>query len=95
MKLFKTTDEKFEELGFTKVEETDGFVRYSKYISEHNYTQYIDLCRKQNGRNLIHSYDPKLPDKKGIGHTAVGISMYEAKLCIKKMKEKGWRIQKK
>ena len=35
----------------------------------------------------MQSYDANLYDTKGIGNTCVGLTMYEAKLCINKIKQ--------
>ncbi len=92
MKLFKSIDEKFEEIGFAKVEQNNYGVIYERENTKHNYKQTLHLLHKENGKHLIQSYDKTLMDKKGIGNTGVGLTMYEAKLCIKKMKEIGWKI---
>lgn len=31
-------------------------------------------------------------DKKKIGNTCVGLTMYEMELCLKKMKKMGWKL---
>ena len=93
MKLFKTVDEKFADIGFTKVEEDEYGVTYKRNVSKHNYTQTLALLHKTNGRHLIQSYDADLMDEKKIGNTCVGLTMYEAKLCVKKMKEMGWKVK--
>ena len=93
MKLFKTVDETFEEIGFVKLKEDKYGVIYKRKDSKHNYIQTLALLHKANGRHLIQSYDADLMDEKKIGNTCVGLTMYEAKLCIKKMKQMGWRIK--
>lgn len=95
MKLFKTVDEKFKEIGFRKVENGFIVVAYERYNEMFNYTQRIELCHKSTGMHIVHSYDVNLSDEKGIGNTSVGLTMYEMKLCIKKMKQMGWKIKKK
>lgn len=93
MKLFKTVDEKFEEIGFVKLKEDKYGVIYKRKDSKHNYIQTLALLHKSSGKHLIQSYDVDLMDEKKIGNTCVGLTMYEAKLCIKKMKQMGWRIK--
>ena len=93
MKLFKNVDEKFAEIGFIKVKEDKYGVRYERKVDKFNYTQTLDLFHKQSGRHLIQSYDANLTDEKKIGNTCVGSTMYEAKLCIKKMKQMGWKVK--
>lgn len=92
--MFKSIDEKFKEIGFIKIEEDEYGVTYERKIKKHNYTQILALLHKANGRHLIQSYDANLFDEKKIGNTCVGLTMYEAKLCIKKMKCMGWKTQK-
>lgn len=87
MKIFKTIDEKFAEIGFTKVKEDKYGISYTRYNEKYKYTQCLDIVYKEHGSNLIQSYDSNLRDTKGIGNTCVGLSMYEAELCIKKMKQ--------
>ena len=87
MKLFKTIDDKFAEIGFIKIEENKHGVSYTRYDKEYNFTQCLDIIYKEHGPNLIQSYDLNLYDTQGIGNTCVGLSMYETKLCIKKMKQ--------
>lgn len=93
MKLFKTVDEKFAEIGFVKVEESEYGVTYKRKVDKYNYTQTLALLHKVNGRHLIQSYDEDLMDEKKIGNTCVGLTMYEAKLCVKKMKQMGWKVK--
>lgn len=84
--MFKSTDKKFEKLGFKKVD--DGLhVEYEKYNEKYNYTQVLALVHKQSGYHIVQSYDKSNGD-------CVGLTMYEMKLCLKKMKEKGWKIKK-
>ena len=91
MKLFKTVDEKFAEIGFVKVEENEYGTTYGRKNDRFNYTQTLRLVHKKSGRHLIQSYDAELMDEKKIGNTCVGLTMYEAKLCVKKMKQMGWK----
>lgn len=94
MKLFKTVDEKFAEIGFVKIEEDEFGAVYKRRVDKYNYTQTLDLGHKASGRHIIQSYDGELTDQKKIGNTCVGLTMYEAKLCVKKMKQMGWKIFK-
>ena len=94
MKLFKSVDEKFADIGFKKVEENEYGATYIRENKTHEYFQKLDLVRKSTGRHLIQSYDPNLFDSKTIGNTCVGLTMYEAKLCVKKMRQMGWKMKK-
>ena len=94
MKLFKTVDEKFAEIGFVKVEENEYGATYKRKVDKYNYTQTLALLHKViSGRHLIQSYDADLMDEQKIWNTCVGLTMYEAKLCIKKMKQMGWKVK--
>ena len=82
MKLFKTVDEKLAEIGFVKEEEDMYGCVYKRKDKEYNFTQKVFI-----GHNILQSYDPDLGDDKGIGNTCVGLTGYEMKLFIKKMKQ--------
>lgn len=87
MKLFKTIDDKFDEIGFTKIKEDKYGVSYTRYNKKYQFTQCLDILHKEYVPSIIQSYDSNLYDSKHIGNTCVGLTMYEAKLCIKKMKQ--------
>ena len=95
MKLFKSIDEKFAEIGFKKIKEDEFGARYERDVKEYRFTQTLDLLNKASGRHIVQSYDKALSDQKNIGNTCVGLSMYEMELCIKKMKQMGWKKLKK
>lgn len=86
MKLFKTIDEKIEQLGFTKTEENNLFCRYERERKE-GYIQYVDLLHKHNGKHILQSYDKDSFDEKGIGNTGVGLTVKEMELFSKKMRK--------
>lgn len=94
MRLFKTIDEKFAEIGFEKINENEYGVHYQRIDKVFGYVQTLYLCKKASGRHIVQSCDENLTDTKGIGNTCVGLTMYEMKLCLKKMKQMGWKIQK-
>lgn len=90
MKLFKSVDEKLKEIGFVKIVEEDKYgVRYKRKDDEHSFVQTVDIFRKASGRHLLQSYDTELTDQKKIGNTCVGLTGYEMKLFLKKMKQIG------
>lgn len=92
MKIFKSIDEKFEDIGFIKVKEDLHGVTYERIMPE-KYTQKLVLHHNRiTGNHIVQSYDPALFDEKYIGNVGVGLSMYEIKLCYKKMKKMGWKI---
>lgn len=92
MGLFRTIDYRFQELGFEKTHESDLCVTYEKFNEEYNYTQIIELGYKASGYHLIHSY-VKNVNSEGFNN-GVGLTMLESKLCLKKMKSKGWKVKK-
>lgn len=91
MKLFKTIDKKFEEIGFIKIKENEYGALYERLNGDFKYTQSLHLLHKASGLHIIQSYDKNLFDEKRIGNTCVGLTMYETKLCLKKMKQMGWK----
>lgn len=95
MRLFNNIDKKFEKIGFVKCVESGYGVSYERKHVNPKYIQRLDIMHKNSGRHLIQSYDLNLGDEKGIGNTCVGITAYEAKLCIKKMKQMGWNVKNK
>ena len=92
MKLFKSIDDRFREIGFIKVEEDKYGAEYERENKEHGYTQTLYLGHKKSGKHIVQSYDKNLMDEKKIGNTCVGLTMYEMKLCLKKMKQMGWKM---
>ena len=90
MKIFKNIDEKFEDIGFKKVKDDKYSVTYERYNRKYKYIQVLAICHKKDGRHIIKSYDKDLFDKKGIGNTGVGLTYYETKFALKKMKKKKW-----
>lgn len=86
MKLFKTADEKLAEIGFKKLED-DLHVFYQRNNQKYGYVHNLDLVHKASGRHIIQSYQES-------DGQVVGLTMYEAKLCLQKAKEKGWRVSK-
>lgn len=88
MKLFKTVDEKFEEIGFTKTQDDKYGVCYERFNSEYNYTHVIYIGHKASGKHIIQSCDKDHTN--ALGSLCVGLTYYENKLALKKMKQKGW-----
>jgi hypothetical protein len=89
IKLFKNVDEKLAEIGFIKIEENEYGVVYTRKNEEYKYTQTVSIKRKSSGSHILQSYDPDLFDTKCIGNTCVGLTGYEMRLFIKKMKKVG------
>lgn len=86
---FKTVDEKLADIGFVKVSENQYGVDYERKDGKYNYTQVVSILHKKSGRHVLQSYDKDLFDKKKIGNTCVGLTGYEIKLFLKKMKRIG------
>ena len=86
---FKSIDKKFEEIGFCKVRENKYGVTYSRKDPEYGFIHVLSILLKANGHPIVQSYDKDLFDTKGIGNTCVGLTYYEMKLVLKKMKQLG------
>lgn len=89
MKLFKSIDARLEEIGFVKVAENEYGAVFERVNVKYNYTQCVDLLCKASGAHIIQSYDKTLLDEKKIGNTCVGLTGYETKLFLKKMRKIG------
>lgn len=91
MKLYKSIDERFAEIGLTKVKENNYGASYER-ITRFGYTQCVDLIHTASGKHLIRSYEKRV-NKDGLNNV-VCLTMYEAKLCRKKMKRMGMKEKK-
>ena len=87
MKLFKTVDDKLAKIGFIKVKEDQYGVRYKRKDDKYGFVQTVAICHQGSGRHILQSYDAELMDQKIIGNTCVGLTGYEMKLFVKKMKQ--------
>lgn len=90
MKLFKSVDEKFADIGFVKVADNDYYVAYAREMPDEDFTHRLDIVRKATGRHLVQSYDKNAFDSDNVGNLCVGLTAYEMKLAMKKMRQKGW-----
>lgn len=90
--LWKSTDKKLEELGFVKVSEDSYGAYYEKHHTKYGYTQVLAVAYKTSGNHLIHSYEKEL-NKSGLNNS-IGLSLYEAKLALRKAKELGYKIKR-
>lgn len=88
--MFKSVDKKFEEIGFKKVSDDEhGVVYERKHDSGYiKYTHVLDIEKKKSGHHIILSCCKDLFDEKKIGNCCVGLTGYEMKLALKKMKQK-------
>lgn len=83
----KTIDDKIEELGFVKVEESEYGAVYERYNPQYKYTHVVHIIHKSSGRHIIQSYDKESCSTEGIlGGLGVGLTYSEMKLFTKKMK---------
>lgn len=91
MKLFKTVDDKLAEIGFIKTKEDKYGIEYKRTNATDTYKYIHKVCilHKSYGRHILQSYDQDLMDEKKIGNTCVGLTGYEMKLFIRKMKQIG------
>ena len=89
IKLTKSVDEKLYDIGFIKVREDKHGCEYERKDKKFGYTHKVVIGYKESGRHILQSYDPALIDNKLIGNTCVGLTGYEMKLFIKKMKKIG------
>lgn len=87
MKLFKNIDEKLEIIGFKKIREDRYGAEYEREDKEFNYVQKLSFYHKRNGKHLILSYE-KQCNKDGFNNV-IGLTGYETKLALKKMKQLG------
>lgn len=92
--MFKNIDKKFEEIGFIKISEDKYGVIYERKDEKYNYTQVLAIFHKANGKHIVQSYDKSLMDSKLIGNTCVGLTYYEMKLALKKMRQLGYHKSK-
>ena len=86
-KIFKSVDEKLEDIRFVKTREDKYGCEYEREDKKFNFTQKVIIAHKHSGRHILQSYDPDLIDNKKIGCTRVGLTGYEMKLFLKKMKQ--------
>ena len=91
LKIFKSVDDKLAEIGFRKIKDDKYSATYERFNYEYGFTQVVDILHKKSGRHIVQSYDKDLNDKKMIGNTNVGLTYYEMKLFLKKMKKKHWK----
>lgn len=85
MSIFKNTDKKFEKIGFIKIKEDEYGVSYERLNEEFHYIQRIDILHKTNGKHIVQSYDASNTTSRY--SPVVGLTGYEVKLVLKKMKE--------
>lgn len=83
--MFKTTDERFEELGFVMTEDLPSSAIYERYNARFDYTHVIAIMMKRSGNHIIQSYEKRC--NTDYFNNVVGMSEAEAKLAIKKLKE--------
>ena len=85
MKLFKTIDEKFADIGFVKIKEDRYGASYEREDPKHIYTQRLNLVHKLNGEWFVQSYEKDV-NSDGFNNS-VGLTPYEMELGLKKIKK--------
>lgn len=90
----KKVDEKLEEIGFIKIKENEYGVVYTRKNEEYKYTHTVSILRKSSGGLILQSYASDLFDTKNIGNTSVGLTEYEMRLFLKKMRKMGLYSEK-
>lgn len=82
MKLFKDIDERFLDIGFVKIEESQLSIIYKRKHKE-GYMHIIELSHRKNGLHQIMSYKRDVDiDRYSI---IAGLTAYEMSLCVEKM----------
>ena len=95
MTLFRIADKKLAEIGFIKVEENDTMTMFHRVNKKLGYTQHLALIRGEDGQHIALSYDRGLRNRRDYARDNTdGLTMYEMKLCVRKMRELGWKIDK-
>lgn len=90
--MLKIADKKLEKIGFQKVEESEICVSYERKNEEFNFIQRLEICEKASGYHLVWSY-VKETNSEGFNNV-VGLTAYEMKLALRKMKEMGLKIKR-
>lgn len=84
-------DKKLEAIGFEKISDDKYSVTYKKYIKKYDYTHILAILHKTSGRHIIQSYShDAAAENKCFSSCVVGLTGYETKLILAKMKRKGW-----
>lgn len=92
MKLFKSVDEKFNEIGFVKIKEDKYGASYERDLNKYGIIQCLNLLRKASEIHIIQSFQKDI-NIEGFNNM-VGLSIYETKLALKKMNQMGYKIKK-
>lgn len=91
MKLFKNIDERLSDVGFIKTKDDKYGASYERKVigNGYSYIQNLDLVHKADGNHLIQSSQKEV-NSDGFNNM-VGLSMYESRLALRKMKQMGWK----
>jgi hypothetical protein len=84
----KKADKMFEKLGYTKAEENNIIVVYTKPIPEYGYIHTIEFCHKARGNHHVSSYEEGV-NKDGFSNS-VALTIPEIKAIRRKFKELKW-----
>jgi hypothetical protein len=86
--VLKIADRELKKIGFSKVDEDSLYVKYERK-TQFGYIHSLSLMHKASGRHLVMSYQDG-GNSDGFDN-AVGMTMRTARLCLRKMREKGWK----
>lgn len=88
--MFKTIDQKIEDLGFKIIKNDKYGIVYKRRNGsdeEDGYEQTVAILHKKSGKHILQSYCPSLYDDQLIGNSCVGLTYNEMKLFTRKMKK--------
>ena len=89
MKLFKSVDEKLNDIGFVKVEDGKCIVCYKRENTKYHYIQCLYFLYKASGNHIVQSCQKDVNSDNF--NNVVGLTAYETKLVLKKMHQLGWK----
>ena len=87
--MLKSVDKMFKEIGFIKIEETGEYVKYERVDDISPGTQVLLISRKRHFPSSVKTYYDNFLNGSTV-ISPVGLTYYETKLVLKKMKKIGW-----
>lgn len=89
IKLFKNVDDKLADIGFVNVRDDKYGCEYERRSDVYGFVHKVFIGHKESGRHILQSYDPNTYVESCCGSAEVGLTGYEMKLFLKKMKKIG------
>lgn len=86
--MLKSVDEMFKEIGFIKIEETGEYVKYERVDDISPGTQVLLISKKRHFPSSVKTYYDNFLNGATV-FSPVGLTYYETKLVLKKMKKLG------